>query len=125
MYLHEAIKQARQSKNYYLKDDNKIAIYYAVKITDDTKLDGTGTATFTNKVVWGDREASTDTDIKKNHEVIEKTGSQRIEKDSKNGTEIPKNIVDYSIVINPHAEDLDDESDTLVLKDTIICIISY
>lgn len=106
-----------KENSYYLKDDNKIAIYYAVKITDDTKLDGTGTATFTNKVVWGDREASTDTDIKKNHEVIEKTGSQRIEKDSKNGTEIPKNIVDYSIVINPHAEDLDDESDTLVLKD--------
>lgn len=108
-----------EKDSYYLKDDNKIAIYYAVKITDDTKLDGTGTATFTNKVVWGDREASTDTDIKKNHEVIEKTGSQRIEKDSKNGTEIPKNIVDYSIVINPHAEDLDDESDTLVLKDVL------
>lgn len=108
-----------KENSYYLKDDNKIAIYYAVKITDDTKLDGTGTATFTNKVVWGDREASTDTDIKKNHEVIEKTGSQRIEKDSKNGTEIPKNIVDYSIVINPHAEDLDDESDTLVLKDVL------
>ena len=108
-----------KENSYYLKDDNKIAIYYAVKITDDTKLDGTGTATFTNKVVWGDREASTDTDIKKNHEVIEKTGSQRIEKDSENGTEIPKNIVDYSIVINPHAEDLDDESDTLVLKDVL------
>ena len=108
-----------KGNSYYLKDDNKIAIYYAVKITDDTKLDGTGTATFTNKVVWGDREASTDTDIKKNHEVIEKTGSQRIEKDSKNGTEIPKNIVDYSIVINLHAEDLDDESDTLVLKDVL------
>ena len=105
--------------SYYLKDDNKIAIYYAVKITDDTKLDGAGTATFTNKVVWGDREASTDTDIKKNHEVIEKKGSQRIEKDSTTGAEIPKDIVDYSIVINPNAEDLDDESDTLVLKDVL------
>lgn len=108
-----------KGNSYYLKDDNKIAIYYAVKITDDTKLDGTGTATFTNKVVWGDREASTDTDIKKNHEVIEKTGSQRIEKDSKTGAERPKDIVDYSIVINPNAEDLDDESDTLVLKDVL------
>ena len=105
--------------SYYLKDDNKIAIYYAVKITDDTKLDGAGTATFTNKVVWGDREASTDTDIKKNHEVIEKKGSQRIEKDSTTGAEIPKDIVDYSIIINPKAEDLDDESDTLVLKDVL------
>ena len=105
--------------SYYLKDDNKIAIYYAVKITDDTKLDGAGTATFTNKVVWGNREASTDTDIKKNHEVIEKKGSQRIEKDSTTGAEIPKDIVDYSIVINPNAEDLDDESDTLVLKDVL------
>lgn len=108
-----------EKDSYYLKDDNKIAIYYAVKITDDTKLDGAGTATFTNKVVWGDREASTDTDIKKNHEVIEKTGSQRTEKDSKTGAERPKNIVDYSIVINPNAEDLDDESDTLVLKDVL------
>lgn len=108
-----------KENSYYLKDDNKIAIYYAVKITDDTKLDGTGTATFTNKVVWGDREASTDTDIKKNHEVIEKTGSQRIEKDSQTGAEILKDIVDYSIVINPNAEDLDDESDTLELKDVL------
>ena len=108
-----------EKDSYYLKDDNKIAIYYAVKITDDTKLDGAGTATFTNKVVWGDREASTDTDIKKNHEVIEKTGSQRTEKDSQTGAEIRKDIVDYSIVINPNAEDLDDESDTLVLKDVL------
>lgn len=108
-----------KENSYYLSNDNKIAIYYAVKITDDTKLDGTGTATFTNKVVWGDREASTDTDIKKNHEVIEKTGSQRIEKDSQTGAEIRKDIVDYSIVINPNAEDLDDESDTLVLKDVL------
>ena len=108
-----------KENSYYLENDNKIAIYYAVKITDDTKLDGTGTATFTNKVVWGDREASTDTDIKKNHEVIEKTGSQRTEKDSQTGAEIRKDIVDYSIVINPNAEDLDDESDTLVLKDVL------
>lgn len=108
-----------KENSYYLSNDNKIAIYYAVKITDDTKLDGTGTATFTNKVVWGNREASTDTDIKKNHEVIEKKGSQRIEKDSTTGAEIPKDIVDYSIVINPNAEDLDDESDTLVLKDVL------
>ena len=108
-----------EKDSYYLKDDNKIAIYYAIKITDDTKLDGAGTATFTNKVVWGDREASTDTDIKKNHEVIEKTGSQRTEKDSNTGKEEPKDIVDYSIVINPNAEDLDDESDTLVLKDVL------
>lgn len=108
-----------KENSYYLENDNKIAIYYAVKITDDTKLDGTGTATFTNKVVWGDREASTDTDIKKNHEVIEKTGSQRFEKDSQTGAKIWKDIVDYSIVINPNAEDLDDESDTLVLKDVL------
>lgn len=108
-----------KENSYYLENENKIAIYYAVKITDNTKLDGTGTATFTNKVVWGDREASTDTDIKKNHEVIEKTGSQRTEKDSKTGAERPKDIVDYSIVINPNAEDLDDESDTLVLKDVL------
>ena len=108
-----------KEKSYYLKDDSKIAIYYAVKITDDTKLEGTGTATFTNKVVWGNRKASIDTDIKKNHEVIEKTGSQRKEKYSKTGEGIWKDIVDYSIVINPNAEDLDDESDTLVLKDVL------
>ena len=89
--------------------DRKVAIFYAVKITDDTLLDGTGTCDFTNTVTWGKRTASTTTNVKQLMEKVEKTGKLRNDQD----------IVDYRIVLNPGAEDLDPESDTLTLEDTL------
>lgn len=89
--------------------NRKVAIFYAVKITNDTLLDGTGTCDFTNTVTWGKRTASTTTNVKQLMEKVEKTGKLRNDQD----------IVDYRIVLNPGAEDLDPESDTLTLEDTL------
>lgn len=89
--------------------NRKVAIFYAVKITNDTLLGGTGTCDFTNTVTWGKRTASTTTNVKQLMEKVEKTGKLRNDQD----------IVDYRIVLNPGAEDLDPESDTLTLEDTL------
>lgn len=107
-----------EQQSYRLeKNSNNIAIYYAVKV-DDSVLDGTGTQMFKNKVLWGNREAETETEVKQVREVLKKSGSQREITDS-NGKPEKANVIDYSIVINPDGKDLDKDSDKLTLTDTL------
>lgn len=91
-----------------------IAVYYAVELSDSL-IDGVGATTITNTAEWNGNTASTDTTVKKKKQILQKTGSQC--KDATTGDWI--DALEYSIVINPAAEDLDPDSDTLKLVDEL------
>lgn len=93
---------------------NGIAVYYAVELSDSL-IDGVGATTITNTAEWNGNTASTDTTVKKKKQILQKTGSQC--KDATTGDWI--DALEYSIVINPAAEDLDPDSDTLKLVDEL------
>ena len=108
------------------KANEQLAIFYAVEITDLTLLEGSGTVKLQNSVQWGKRSAHTDTSVKRNQEVVTKTGGQRPELDEngkfkkdKNGNVVYQNIIDYNIVVNPSGDDLNIDSDILTLEDTL------
>ena len=94
-----------------------IAIFYAVSI-DETAISAGESEGFINYVVWDKRHASTTTTVIKEKEVVSKTGKQLSTTDE-NGKTVWLDSVEYNVVINPTKEDLDVNSDTLTLYDTL------
>lgn len=98
---------------YYEK--SYIAIFYTVKVDQERIENGTKVI---NKVEWDKHSASTTTTITKEKEIISKTGKQLSTTDE-NGKTVWLDSVEYNVVINPTKEDLDVNSDTLTLYDTL------
>lgn len=90
-----------------------IVVYYAVKVNDDAFGDD-GKLSLTNKATWGNESADNTTNVKKFEKVVEKTGKQVVDQQGN-----PVDAIEYKIVINPNASDLDLEKDVLTLVDTI------
>lgn len=98
---------------YYEK--SYIAIFYTVKVDQERIENGTKVI---NTVEWDNHSASTTTTITKEKEIISKTGKQLSTTDE-NGKTVWLDSVEYNVVINPTKEDLDVNSDTLTLYDTL------
>lgn len=93
-----------------------IAITYSVSITDDPiwkDLKNT-TQTYVNNAKWGSNEDSTTTTVNREIQQIAKSGEQV--KDA-NGNLLSR--IRYTVVINPTAADLDENSATLTLTDKL------
>lgn len=93
-----------------------IAIRYAVSIKDDdfwNDLSHT-TNSYTNKAEWGSDSDETHTEVDRTVEDLKKSGEQVKGADGR-----PTNQVRYTVAINPAGKDLDPDSDTLTLTDTM------
>ena len=100
-----------------------LVVIYRVKISDDLAwkdLNVTG-KTYENTAHWGDISSSAKT-IVENREIekVKKAGTQRIETTTEGKTTY-KDIIDYSVVINPAGNDLIPDSDTIKLVDNLTC----
>ena len=94
-----------------------IAIFYAVSI-DNGAIQGGEIKDFVNSVSWGERSASTTTTVTKEKEIVAKVGEQLSTTDE-SGNVVWLDEVEYNVVINPTKDNLDINSDTLTLYDTL------
>ncbi len=90
-----------------------VAVYYAVKVADNA-FGADGKLSLTNKATWGDESAENTTNVKHFEKIVEKTGKQVVDQQGN-----PVDAIEYKIVINPGASNLDLEKDTVTLVDTI------
>lgn len=98
--------------------DNKndpIVIFYEVafdwpSLAQDSVL-------FTNRAQFGDYTAEQSTTVERNIPILSKSGRQLTT--VVDGVEKPNDTVEYTVVINPGAKDLDANSDTLLLTDQL------
>lgn len=102
-------------EGYY--SGNTIAIFYAVSVDKDA-IEGGESKAFVNSVTWGNRTASTTTNVTKEKEVVVKNGKQLSTTDS-SGNKVWLDEVEYNVVINPSKDNLDINCDTLTLYDTL------
>lgn len=100
-----------------INDANGIAVYYAVKV-DESILQGTGTVALKNTAEWNGEKSENTTNVKRTQKVIEKTGTQKIRQDE-NGEVKYVNAVQYKVVINPGADKLNPNGDTIKLVDKL------
>lgn len=93
-----------------------ICLRYTTSVTGDTAWQSLAdtTKTYTNTVTWEDNKAEQSTEVHKESEAIMKTATQLTD-DSGNNT----NQIQYTVVINPSAQDLYPLGDTLTLTDTL------
>lgn len=94
------------------------AVFYAVKIDNPEDANG---KTFKNQVEWkGEVSTDTETTVEKKKEILDKRGGQLYSVDSKDpDKKIWEKKLEYNVVINPDGMDLDENSDQLILTDTI------
>lgn len=95
---------------------HNIAIRYAVSIKDDSFWNDLShtTNSYTNKAEWGSDSDETHTEVDRTVEDLKKSGEQVRGADGK-----LTNQVRYTVAINPAGKDLDPDSDTLTLVDTM------
>lgn len=100
----------------YAPDYPMVEIQYSVSLADDPEWnDATLTErTYTNQADWGDSHDSSETKVTREREKIIKSGTQL--RDA-NGN--PYGRIQYSIVLNPAGLDLDPDSETLTLADSL------
>lgn len=94
-----------------------ITLKYTLVIKDDPKWeeDMRTSVTYVNSASWGDKSDScTATVTKYDADKIAKESVQCVDSNGK-----PINEVQYTILINPNAQDLDANSDTLTLQDKL------
>lgn len=98
------------------KNGNVIAVTYRISIKDDEFWDNlkNESQVYTNHVEWGNYEAEQETTVDREVEKVQKTGQQLEGEDGK-----PTNVVEYRVIINPAADDLNPESDVLTLTDQL------
>lgn len=97
--------------NFDEKND-PIVIFYEVafdwpSLAQDSVL-------FTNRAQFGDYTAEQSTTVERNIPILSKSGRQLVD-----GEDKPNDTVEYTVVINPGAKDLDANSDTLLLTDQL------
>lgn len=95
---------------------HNIAIRYAVSIKDDSFWNDLShtTNSYTNKAEWELNSDETHTEVDRTVEDLKKSGEQVKGADGK-----LTNQVRYTVAINPAGKDLDPDSDTLTLVDTM------
>lgn len=93
-----------------------IQLTYQMKVSDDTSWNDPNQTqkTYNNKVKWGDNFDSQNTEVTRELSEVQKNGAQIY---NDNGQ--PTGKVKYNVVINPASRDLDNNSDTLTLKDRL------
>lgn len=91
--------------------NDPIAVYYEAEI--DWPSLAQNTVTFRNTASWGTYGASQDTTVERDIPVVQKTGVQLTDGEN------PTDVVEYTVVINPGAKDLDPNSKVLELTDTL------
>lgn len=95
---------------------NIIQLTYQVSVEKDTVWNDLSieSQNYTNKVTWGTNSDEVTTKVEREVETVVKTAEQVIGTDGKT-----TNQVEYKVVINLAGEDLDPNSDTLTLVDTL------
>ena len=93
-----------------------IQLTYQMKVSDDTSWNDPNQTqkTYRNKVKWGNNSDSQTTEMTRELSEVQKNGAQIY---NDNGQ--PTGKVKYNVVINPASRDLDNESDTLTLRDRL------
>lgn len=93
-----------------------IQLTYQMKVSDDSSWnDPTQTQkTYENKVTWGNNSDSQKMEMTRELSEVQKKGAQIYTEDGK-----PTGKVKYNVLINPASRDLDNNSDTLTLKDRL------
>lgn len=93
-----------------------IQLTYQMKVSDDTSWNDPNQTqkTYRNRVEWGNNSDSQKTEMTRELREVQKTGAQIY---NDNGQ--PTGKVKYNVVINPASRDLDNNSDTLTLKDRL------
>lgn len=106
---------------YNIDEDMKsryvyICISYQARLTDTTKWNDYTEAqeTFTNTSSWDGVTSRQDTTVYNNPKRLEKNGVQVLDDSGK-----PTSVLRYTVVVNAGAEDLDPNSDQLVLVDNV------
>lgn len=112
------------SKGYNNSGNNTaIAIYYAVDITDDywNNLKNTSKE-YVNSFEYDGNKQEQHTEVEREIENVSKSGKQleeTVETDDGKTTTIKTTKVEYSVIINPAANDLNPKSDKLTLTDNL------
>lgn len=105
------------------KAPHSFVLCYKVKIADDTywqDLTKTEKA-YENQASWGNTASSTITRVENREiEKVQKSAKQR-QKTLDDGTTVNLDAIDYSVLINPTALDLIENSDEIVLTDNLEC----
>lgn len=98
-----------------VKTNYLLGVFYRLSFEDDQYWDDLRQTvkTYTNRITVGDDEDQTSVEIHKPMEHVAKSALHILE-DGK-----PTNEVEYEVIINPAAIDLNPESDELTLTDTI------
>ena len=93
-----------------------IQLTYQMKVSDDTSWNDPNQTqkTYKNRVEWGNNSDSQKTEMTRELREVQKKGALIY---NDNGQ--PTGKVKYNVVINPASRDLDNNSDTLTLKDRL------
>lgn len=95
---------------------HNVVITYCVDVTNDPDWENTliGSKNYRNVASWGDKEAETNTLVKRYNSDLAKEAEQL-----KNSNGEASNRIQYTVVINPNKEDLANGADSFILKDTL------
>lgn len=98
------------------ENDRIIVIQYRVNVTNDPDWENTliGSKNYRNVASWGDKEAETNTLVKRYNTTLAKEAEQL-----KNSDGDPSNRIQYTVVINPNKEDLASGADSFTMEDTL------
>ena len=98
---------------------NTIQLVYQVSVKDDAywKDQSHEHKIYTNTVDWDGSKSDQTTEVVKDIDKLQKTGTQLTEWDSESGTMKEVDKVRYTVVINPGGADLHPDSDELSLTD--------
>lgn len=90
---------------------HNVVVYYCVNVSDDPDWNNTliGSKNYRNVARWGDKEAETNTLVKRYNTTLSKEAGQISD----------SNKIQYTVVINPNKEDLANGADSFTLEDTL------
>lgn len=94
-----------------LEKAHTIEVRYKVDVTNDPDWENTliGSKNYRNVARWGDKEAETNTLVKRYNTTLSKEAGQISD----------SNKIQYTVVINPNKEDLANGADSFTLEDTL------
>ena len=97
-----------------------LALEYQISVKNDEYWEDLKNSSkyYTNSAQWENNKTDQKTEVVRHTDALEKTAEQLTETDE-DGNVIKTKRVKYTIRINPAAENLDPNSDTLTLKDTL------
>ncbi len=103
--------------NYtFVSGYERVAVSYSISLAEDPAWNDQAKTvqTYVNKASWAGNSSSTETKVKRERERVIKSGEQLKDSDGN-----PTSRVRYTVLINPGAVDLDEDSSTLTLTDTL------